>query len=839
MRFTNLRMALWRTTWRWNMLPKTSRLGDELKSKRADIKTGREALAREREWAKNDGRVIPSPEKVTAAGKQLQQLSKECSAVSNELLQELEKLKIKGPHKRWESFRQALNSVWSQEKTRALETRLEGIRKQLDTTLLVCLRERIDALPSVHIPQPSDDMKGFMEENKQWQADLLDAIYQKNLQVNNTNHIAMVSTQLDESARLQTEASFHRMILKHLDFPDRPEREDRICEAHQNTFDWIFHTASKGSKPWASFVDWLETDDFSNIYWITGKAGSGKSTLMKYLYHDPRTMEYLKTWVGGSPLLTAGFYFWNSGTVMQMSRMGLLQSLLHQILKQRPQLTTKLFADRYETYNPLGGRLPNWTWAELSRAFHILTSDESLRLFLLIDGLDEFDGDHGELVDMIVGVTRLPHVKICTASRPWLVFEDAFENRPNLLLEQLTYDDIKLYITTKFNENRRYSHLKARELEYASNLIEGIIEKASGVFLWVRLVVQSLLQGLTNSDRISDLQRRLETLPSDLEDLFDKILNSLDSFYYKHACQYLQIVRAAQYPISLLGFYYADEEDTDSGMRAEVKELTNAEQKLREEDMRRRLNSRCKGLLEAPFVEEEPRVQYLHRTVKDFVEMPHVWAKISNATNDSFDPVKCLANSYLWQLKTLSDGKRKTDTFWETVFWSLDFAMLIELRDSEPQADYINEVEKVGSVCRGERVAVQWPSWDCKNQEPSFLNLAVEHGLCSYVEVTLVQAQPPLDNARLTSLLQAALLGPWESEKVWVVALRRTIGKRSALSNPPFPNARMVEILLEFGADPKVSEDLPLHPEIKKLCEEYSRRKKWYHKAKGFFKHVK
>jgi len=266
------------------------------------------------------------------------------------------------------------------------------------------LRERIDALPSVHIPQPSDDMKGFMEENKQWQADLLDAIYQKNLQVNNTNHIAMVSTQLDESARLQTEASFHRMILKHLDFPDRPEREDRICEAHQNTFDWIFHTASKGSKPWASFVDWLETDDCSNIYWITGKAGSGKSTLMKYLYHDPRTMEYLKTWVGGSPLLTAGFYFWNSGTVMQMSRMGLVQSLLHQILKQRPQLTTKLFADRYETYSPLGGRLPNWTWAELSRAFHILTSDESLRLFLLIDGLDEFDGDHSELVDMIVGL---------------------------------------------------------------------------------------------------------------------------------------------------------------------------------------------------------------------------------------------------------------------------------------------------------------------------------------------------------------------------------------------------------------------------------------------------
>jgi len=328
-------------------------------------------------------------------------------------------------------------------------------------------------------------------------------------------------------------------------------------------------------------------------------------------------------------------------------------------------------------------------------------------------------------------------------------------------------------------------------------------------------------------------------LPSDLEDLFDKILNSLDSFYYKHACQYLQIVRAAQHPISLLGFYYADEEDTDSGMRAEVKELTDAEQKLREEDIRRRLNSRCKGLLEAPFVEEEPRVQYLHRTVKDFVEMPHVWAKISNATDDSFDPVKCLANSYLWQLKTLSDQKRDRVIFWDTVLWALGFAMLVDQRTGKPQIAYIKEVEKVGSVCQGEHLSGKWPYWDCDDQKPSFLSLAVEHGLCGYVEATLVQAQPPLDNFKLTSLLRTAIqyhmLRPKSSDSR-EVRLRRRVRRELGLSKLPFPDARMVKALLEFGADPKVSEDRRLPPEIKKLCEEYSRRKKWYHK---FIKRMK
>jgi putative ribosome biogenesis GTPase RsgA len=35
-------------------------------------------------------------------------------------------------------------------------------------------------------------------------------------------------------------------------------------------------------QPSPKFADWLEND--GGIYWIAGKAGSGKSTLMKYLW---------------------------------------------------------------------------------------------------------------------------------------------------------------------------------------------------------------------------------------------------------------------------------------------------------------------------------------------------------------------------------------------------------------------------------------------------------------------------------------------------------------------------------------------------------------------------
>ncbi|KAI1022170.1 hypothetical protein LB504_007299 [Fusarium proliferatum] len=47
-------------------------------------------------------------------------------------------------------------------------------------------------------------------------------------------------------------------------------------------------------RDWDSFVDWLKSD--LPVYWITGKPGSGKSTLMKFIISDSRTPAALKEW---------------------------------------------------------------------------------------------------------------------------------------------------------------------------------------------------------------------------------------------------------------------------------------------------------------------------------------------------------------------------------------------------------------------------------------------------------------------------------------------------------------------------------------------------------------
>ncbi|KAI9687017.1 MAG: hypothetical protein M1822_002427 [Bathelium mastoideum] len=139
----------------------------------------------------------------------------------------------------------------------------------------------------------------------------------------------------------------------------------------------------------------------------------------------------------------------------------------------------------------------------------------------------------------------VPNVKICVSSRPYIHFEDAFKTFPSLRVEDQNYTDIKLYAEKKLNVNQGFVDQRRYNPEEAANLIKTITSKASGVFLWVFLVTESLLEGLTEGERLFELQERLDSLPTDLEDLFWKILRSLDPRQFQRACELFQIHHAA------------------------------------------------------------------------------------------------------------------------------------------------------------------------------------------------------------------------------------------------------------------------------------------------------
>lgn len=148
-----------------------------------------------------------------------------------------------------------------------------------------------------------------------------------------SNNGAPVKKQTPERSRTGTQPEWslpgfwnNETILASISAPERDLRLETIDDRLENTLDWAYDDTSTG------LTQWLQKG--SGVFWIHGKPASGKSTLMKFLYTDPRTSELLhaSSWKSGTRLITLSFFFHHRGTIVQRSFEGLLRSLVSQIL---------------------------------------------------------------------------------------------------------------------------------------------------------------------------------------------------------------------------------------------------------------------------------------------------------------------------------------------------------------------------------------------------------------------------------------------------------------------------------------------------------------------------
>lgn len=157
-----------------------------------------------------------------------------------------------------------------------------------------------------------------------------------------------------------------------------------------------------------------------------------------------------------------------------MSKLGLLRTLIYDTVREDLDLIPILFPERWKSYILFGGARHPWSMSELVYAFHKLISDTSRCFFFFIDGLDEFDGEGAELANFVLdSLSSRDNVKMCVASRPWLVFEDAFQTRPTLRLEDLTASDIRIFVAETLNENTMFAELQKVQPGDANQLIIG------------------------------------------------------------------------------------------------------------------------------------------------------------------------------------------------------------------------------------------------------------------------------------------------------------------------------------------------------------------------------
>lgn len=252
-----------------------------------------------------------------------------------------------------------------------------------------------------------------------------------------------LSNKLSSLAKESESMALEQILLNSLWFKSMMERHTNVATAHEETYKWVFDSSSP-----TKLDHWLQYQ--SGIYWIMGKAGSGKSTLMKFLLDHQQTKESLKSWAGTKKLITAKFFFWNAGNDMQKSQTGLFRSLLYEVLRQCPDLIQTVCACKLESFRPFRRELEPWTQPELWQAISQLRnqSGATARFCFFIDGLDEYDGDPDNIVDVLESLRSWPDIKLCISSRPWNEFRDAFgrASDPQLAVEDLTRNDIKLYV---------------------------------------------------------------------------------------------------------------------------------------------------------------------------------------------------------------------------------------------------------------------------------------------------------------------------------------------------------------------------------------------------------
>lgn len=188
-------------------------------------------------------------------------------------------------------------------------------------------------------------------------------------------------------------ASFRNAIIASLRFDHADIREEAIPQAFENTFSWIYRTETDPQR--SSFTAWLQSNK-DEPYWITGKPGSGKSTLMKFIQSRPELRTHLTKWAGNRSFYIANYYAWSPGSNLQKSREGLIRTILHQCLSrdENQDLLHLVARRRWTLFITLlhSRKTPEWEEWELLESFSVLCEEisKTTRLVLFVDGLDEF-----------------------------------------------------------------------------------------------------------------------------------------------------------------------------------------------------------------------------------------------------------------------------------------------------------------------------------------------------------------------------------------------------------------------------------------------------------------
>ncbi|KAK4444466.1 hypothetical protein QBC34DRAFT_282585, partial [Podospora aff. communis PSN243] len=637
-------------------------------------------------------------------------LASECHSLSKELAAILEKLRMtSGKNSRWRSLKTTWESMRRSDEIASIESRLNRYRDQLNIRLLGLMSDRqssfklqLDAIQEEARSLWSSsaaELKGIREDVTSLLrvATVKDDDFssdEEELDEERTcrffESLGNISAELRKLEQAISVVPRETRVLQNLYFEYIFTRHDSIDDPCHGTFKWITMPDSEFReylsnldqeidrapdspvihyeiRPQARLMDearrllrqWLTYGE--GIFHVSGKAGSGKSTLMKSISSDAETTHCLREWAGDKTLVVASFFFWRSDRRgLQLSLDGLYRSILFEVLRKCPRLIPEIFPHQWKlmALNPGNKSFETdfFRPQSIKHAFESLVGKQTLSrshaFCFFIDGLDEHEAhafDQLKFARQLREWSAESGIKMCVSSRPEI---DTFHETQRIHLHDLTLRDVYKFSRNMFEKDEKFSLVENMYL----GLVKVIVSNAEGVFIWACLVTQYLLVEVSRHASSERLWQTLNSAPPELDALYEQMLSKLSREDRRRADYMLLLVLTNPFPflMNVIAFSWI--------MDAEKLDLPNLntdcvysiEIILRQKRVKGQLQSLTKGLLHMISNEQDgelygpafsKRVSFFHRTARDFLEVPERKVKLIGQF-PRFDPLQ--VHSLLW-----------------------------------------------------------------------------------------------------------------------------------------------------------------------------------------------
>ncbi|KAM0080694.1 hypothetical protein ACKRZS_007163 [Fusarium odoratissimum] len=527
------------------------------------------------------------------ASPKLQNIAKECKDAAERLeteVQYVNSLQAKGDLVK--SLRKAFRTSRHQKRLQALQESLAMYQQLMKTELTSHLCSQSDAIyfqQDVSFRKLDADVQFLINQLAEGITDVKDLVKQE--------HATTRNVIIQESARTELAINSHtdsqvlelritveaekkcEVFLQSLKAPRMNQRYNDVMDSRDATFNQVFATYkdmkamyygdsegnnkeagdSKGNefsettrdlecmthmedihRSWASFNSWLQSDD--EIFYIMGKPGSGKSTLVKFILDQEQTQDLLRRWSPDAIIMS--YFFWKIGSEEQNSIKCLWCSLLYQRLQDQQQLI--LMIRQHFSHLSSHSECHDWSIKDLQDVWSYIPKLDTRHICMFIDGLDEVRNQDGfsKLAQSIQLISQLPTTKLCISARPeaqivrWL----RTSNAAGILLEDLTRFDMLQFVRDRFRQIFPNNQISSKS---SQDLRQKLVGKAQGVFLWLHLASRSIIDGIENADSGDMLLARLNALPGDLEDLYVDMwqrMNARSTVYQETARRYFRYV---------------------------------------------------------------------------------------------------------------------------------------------------------------------------------------------------------------------------------------------------------------------------------------------------------